>query len=266
VTRFIRETVLSSPWLQEDTKCKPEEESILDGWNLPPNMPTQGKKEIRKAISPQVWSPPPPGFHKLNFDGASRNNPGPAGFGAVLRDHMGKITFLIAGSLGENTNNAAELSSLVKGLQMAVQMQHTRLIIEGDSQIIIQLATRILNGQPPWRTSPSWRLLGLLEEFKDIINPNLILIPSHVRRDANRVADHLANKGIDTHSDLIHWQANVSTETELSHQCRDLADRDFQFPYGVTSGNGVPTVPALSQSLNAGRGIHTTLTTDGGPH
>jgi exonuclease III len=111
VTRFIRETVLSSSWLQEDTKCKPEEESILEGWNLPPNMPYQEKKETRKANSPQVWSPPPPGFHKLNFDGASRNNPGPAGFGAVLRDHMGKITFLIAGSLGENTNNAAELST-----------------------------------------------------------------------------------------------------------------------------------------------------------
>jgi ribonuclease HI len=140
----------------------------------------------------------------------------------------GKITHLIAGFLGENTNNVAELSSLVKGLQMAVQNQHSRLIFEGDSQVIIQLATRILNGQPPWRTSPSWRLLGLLEDFKDLINPNLILIPSHVRREANKVADHLANKGIDAKADLIYWQANylqrlnslTSAETLLAETFR----------------------------------------------
>ena len=64
---------------------------------------------------------------------------------------------------------------------------------------------------PPWRTSPSWRLLGLLEDFKDLINPNLILIPSHVRHEANKVADHLENKGIDAKADLIYWQDNVST-------------------------------------------------------
>ena len=78
--------------------------------------------------------------------------------------------------------------------------------------------------------------MGLLEEFKDLINPNLILIPSHVRREANKVADRLANKGIDAKADFIYWQANISEETELSHQCRDLAIRDFQAPYGVTSG------------------------------
>jgi hypothetical protein len=121
VTRFIQETVLSSSWLQEDTQCKPEEKIILEGWNLPLNMQTQGKTKNRQAISPTAWSPPPPGFLKINFDGASRGNPGPAGFGAVLRNHLGKITHLIAGFLGENTNNAAELSSLVKGLQTAVQ-------------------------------------------------------------------------------------------------------------------------------------------------
>jgi hypothetical protein len=105
-------------------QCKFEDKIILEGWNLPLNTQTQGKTKNRQAISPTAWSPPPPGFLKLNFDGASRDNPGPAGFGAILRDHMGKITHLIAGFMGENTNNVAELSSLVKGLQKAVQDQH----------------------------------------------------------------------------------------------------------------------------------------------
>jgi ribonuclease HI len=229
---------------------KPEERSILDGWNLPSIIQTQGKTIHRQVISPISWSPPPPGFLKLNFDGASRGNPGPAGLGAVLRNHWGKITHLIAGFLGENTNNVVELSSLVKCLQMAAQNQHSRLIFEGDSQVIIQLATRILNGQPPWKTSPSWRLLGLLEDFKDCINPHIILIPSLVRREANKVADHLANKGIDAKADLIHWQANSSAETELYYQCRDLASRDFQAPYGVTAGERGPPGCDLSRGLN----------------
>jgi ribonuclease HI len=70
--------------------------------------------------------------------------------------------------------------------------------IEGDSQVIIQLISKILNGKPLGRISPSWRLAGLLEDFGEFIHPNLILIPSHIKRDANKVADYLANSGIDS--------------------------------------------------------------------
>jgi len=144
----------------------------------------------------------------------------------------------------------AELSSLVKGLQMAVQNQHSCLIFEGDSQVIIQLATRILNGHSPWRASPSWRLLGLMEDFKALISPNLTLIPSHVKREANKVADLLANKGIDTKADLMYWQASISAETELSRQCKNLASKDLQAPYGVTAGEGMTFGFHLSRGLN----------------
>jgi ribonuclease HI len=85
-----------------------------------------------KSTAPRSGPPPPLDCFKLNFDGASRGNPGPAGFGAVLRDHMGKIIHMIAGFLGENTNNVAELTSLVRGLQTAVHHQYHRLVIEGD--------------------------------------------------------------------------------------------------------------------------------------
>jgi exonuclease III len=104
VTRCIKETILSSSGLQDDMQGKPEEKSILDGWNLPTIIQAQGKTIHRQASSPTSWSPPPPGFLKLNFDGASRGNPGPAGLGAVLRNHWGKITHLIAGFLGDTTN------------------------------------------------------------------------------------------------------------------------------------------------------------------
>jgi len=63
---------------------------------------------------------PPPGFVKLNFDGASKGNPGPMGFGVILRDCEGKILHYAAVYLGVNTNNVAKLWSLLRGVKLAV--------------------------------------------------------------------------------------------------------------------------------------------------
>jgi len=154
---------------------------------------------------------------------------------------VGQILHLVAGFFGENTNNVAELTSLLRGLQIAIQHQDHRLIIEGDSQVIIQLISKILNGKPPRRISPSWRLSGLLEDFGEFIHPNLTLIPSHIKRNANKVVDYLTNSGIDSKAERIYWQANISEETTLSLQCKDLASRDFPDPDRVTRHSEVVT-------------------------
>ena len=164
---------------------------------------------------------------------------------------MGEITHMTAGFLGENANNVAEITSLLKGLQVAVQHHFLRLIIEGDSQVIIQLILKILHGQSLGRISPSWRLSGLLEDFEGFIRPNLTLIPVHVKREANKVADHLANTGIDSKADLIYWQANVPDETVLSMRCRDLASRDFPAPDGVTRSSMATGGLTPSLGINA---------------
>lgn len=49
------------------------------------------------------WSPFPIGVFKLNFDGSSLGNPGLAGFGCVLRDHLGQIRQVICARLGSVT-------------------------------------------------------------------------------------------------------------------------------------------------------------------
>jgi ribonuclease HI len=53
----------------------------------------------------------------MNFDGASKGNPGPAGFGIVFRDERGNICNILAGSMGHDTNNSCELWGLLKGIQ-----------------------------------------------------------------------------------------------------------------------------------------------------
>ena len=68
-----------------------------------------------------------------------------------------------------------------------------------------------------------------------------------MKREANKVADHLANVGIDSKENLIFWQANISEETTLSMHCKELAGRDFPAPDGVTRG-GADEPPGLALS------------------
>jgi probable phosphoglycerate mutase len=96
--------------------------------------------------SPTIWTPPPTDFIKINFDGASKGNLGPASYGATLKNSNGEILCLIVGFLGETTNNASELTSLLRGHQAATDKYHHKLILEEDSQIFIQLITKILHG------------------------------------------------------------------------------------------------------------------------
>jgi hypothetical protein len=76
--------------------------------------------------------------------------------------------------------------------------------VEGDSQIIIQLITKILHGEHPLEVSSSWRLSGLLEDFGSLLQPNITIIPSHVKREENKVVDCLENEGVASTTELIH--------------------------------------------------------------
>lgn len=49
---------------------------------------------------------------KLNFDGASKGNPGKAGYIRAFRDHIGKALLILLGSIGWDTNNSAKLEGV----------------------------------------------------------------------------------------------------------------------------------------------------------
>ena len=87
---------------------------------------TPVKEKSIHSNSPTRWTPPPLGFIKINFDGASRGKPGPTEFGSVLQNHVGEIIHLVVGFLGENTNNVAELLSLIRGLKVGTPINTKR--------------------------------------------------------------------------------------------------------------------------------------------
>jgi ribonuclease HI len=145
---------------------------------------------------------------------------------------------LTAGYLGETTNNVAELTGLLQGLQQAIALTSHKIILEGDSQIVIQLITKILHGGHPQKISPSWRLAGLLEDFKNLLRHNISVIPSHVKREANAVADYLANEGVHRETEQITWEARSTEFSVLYNRCKLLASKDFPAPDGVTRVEG----------------------------
>ncbi|XP_059071125.1 uncharacterized protein LOC131864058 [Cryptomeria japonica] len=107
---------------------------------------------MRKAA---IWSPPNPGWIKLNFDGASRGNPGPSGIGYVIRDHTGAILGKMAKPIPPDTNNIEEFKALQFGLIDCIKHGLNNILVEGDSEIAINVIKR--------KNTPNWRLQGILE-------------------------------------------------------------------------------------------------------
>src|SRR3954471_4660926 len=74
----------------------------------------------------------------LEFDGGSRGNPGPAGIGIVLRAQDGTPLITVGRFIGRATNNTAEYQALIVGLQKAHELGAKKLLIRGDSELIIK--------------------------------------------------------------------------------------------------------------------------------
>jgi len=65
------------------------------------------RKVMKMDTEKDFWHPTPQGFLKYNIDGASKGNPGTAGFVGALRDEEGNIIFIFHCHLGRSTNNMA---------------------------------------------------------------------------------------------------------------------------------------------------------------
>ena len=105
----------------------------------------------------------------LNFDGAAKGNPGPAGFGGAVRNHEGQMLGIFWGDLGYSSNNLAELEGLVQGLKWATVIGWSPLIVEGDSSLIIFMATRLQAGSSTSKISRNWRWESRIEELFSIL-------------------------------------------------------------------------------------------------
>lgn len=88
------------------------------------------------AIS--IWIPPLVGTLKLNFDGASKGNPGPVGFGCVIQDHDHNIIRALRGPLKICDAITAKTTSLLMGLRELNHLGFYGCEVEGDSAVVVR--------------------------------------------------------------------------------------------------------------------------------
>ena len=152
------------------------------------------------------WHAPSGGFMLLNTDGCSKGNPGPSGGGGVLRDSAGQVLVGYSAFLGVNTSLRAEALALLTGLRLCVHKGYTQVRVQSDSLVLVGILQRRF--QCPWHIR---REVAHIWQIVD--DPGLF---SHCFREANKVADILANEG------LLHPQVPV-TVYDQAHNLPQLA-------------------------------------------
>ncbi len=123
-------------------------------------------------------------------DGASRGNPGPAAYGAVLCDSDGSELDAWGNPIGRATNNVAEYHGAIAAVEAALERGATELELRLDSELIV----RQLEGR--YRVKNK-QLKPLYEQLSALIDELDSFQPTHVRRHLNQRADAMANEALD---------------------------------------------------------------------
>ncbi|KAG7564477.1 Ribonuclease H-like superfamily [Arabidopsis suecica] len=131
------------------------------------------------------WVTPPTGWFKLNTDGASHGNPGLATAGGVLRNEAGEWCGGFALNIGRCSAPLAELWGVYYGLYIAWEQRITRLELEVDSVMVVEFLTTGIGDSHP--------LSFLVRLCYGFLSKDWLVRISHVYREANRLADGLAN-------------------------------------------------------------------------
>jgi ribonuclease HI len=125
----------------------------------------------------------------LRFDGCSKGNPGKGGCGAVIY-HNGTETWAGRKYVGERvTNNYAEYSGLILGLEKALELNIKALTVQGDSLLVIQQMNNIYKCNSP-------NLIELYTYAIELTSKFDIIQFKHIYRNNNTRADQLSNIGL----------------------------------------------------------------------
>jgi len=129
---------------------------------------------------------------KLFTDGGSRGNPGPGAIGLLMMDEKNKEVESYKECIGHTTNNRAEYSALIKGLDLAARHTRDKVYCYLDSELVVKQ----MNGV--WRLKDD-ELRALYHQAKDKERPFKEVVYTHVRRtDPNmKKADRLVNDALD---------------------------------------------------------------------
>ncbi|WP_410575676.1 bifunctional RNase H/acid phosphatase [Amycolatopsis sp. cmx-4-61] len=127
----------------------------------------------------------------IEADGGSRGNPGPAGYGAVVKDAgTGDVLAERKESLGVVTNNVAEYNGLIAGLAAAAELGASTVDVRMDSKLVVE------------QMSGRWKIKHpdmqpLAERAKELAAGFTRVRYEWIPRAQNSHADRLANEAMD---------------------------------------------------------------------
>ncbi|MEV5897208.1 bifunctional RNase H/acid phosphatase [Nonomuraea fuscirosea] len=145
----------------------------------------------------------------IEADGGSRGNPGPAGYGAVVKDAAdGQVLAEAAEAIGVTTNNVAEYRGLIAGLQAVLDLggDGSAVAVRMDSKLVVeQMAGR-------WKIKNEG-LRPLAAQAGSLVRRLRVTEWTWIPRERNKHADRLANEAMDAAAKGLTWTAG-GTATE----------------------------------------------------
>ena len=146
----------------------------------------------RTARKPLVGTRENPAGRCLSADrdGGAGGNPGPAGYGVVIKDETGRKVAALSEYLGHQTNNFAEYQGLIAALEYALGHGPKALKLISDSELLV----RQIKGIYKVKNATLQELHGRAKEL--IAQMDWFSI-GHAFREQNQEADRLANDAMD---------------------------------------------------------------------
>jgi len=153
---------------------------------MPSNSPLHsGTKHLFEAREN-----PPERYLVAHSDGGARGNPGPAGYGVVIKDESGRKVAALSEYLGHQTNNFAEYQGLIAALEYALEHGPKALKLISDSELLVRQIKGIYKVK-------NATLQDLHARAKDLIAKLEWFSIGHALRENNQEADRLANDAMD---------------------------------------------------------------------
>lgn len=145
--------------------------------------------ESKNYVQPQQSVPSGCKSCIIEFDGASKGNPGLAGAGAILRATDGSEIWRLREGVGLATNNVAEYRAVILGLRTALEKGFQRVHVRGDSQLVC------CQIQGKWKTKNE-NMANLCKVAKELAKKFVSFAIEQVPREFNSDADAQANRAI----------------------------------------------------------------------
>lgn len=135
------------------------------------------------------WTHPPMDWYALNTNGATKGSPGPAGGGVLIHDHLGGTVSAMAINISHITAFKAEVVALTKGLELARELQISKLIVQMDNLVCVTMINK-----RDWGRNDCSHMLKRCIDLSQHEEWEVRVV--HIYREGNRAADWLANPGV----------------------------------------------------------------------